>query len=367
MAFTEVQTKALEAKLNARHVRSRSAHGETLSYIEGWHALAEANRIFGFAGWDRETTESRCVWQGQVQGQHAAAYLARVRIRVRAGEAVIVRDGSGAGEGRGATPGEAHENGLKAAETDATKRALSTFGNPFGLALYDPERRQVRGKAPKPVKTAAVVWTLLGADEGRVGEYGTPTEYCAAFRKLVEDATSVEQLDRLRRRNLGTLKELRRALPELMTERGQHYADLVDKLIACRRRALASDGDVAMETRGNGQIVEKSAAPTEPGNNGHAVDKSILPIGEPKRVRDKAHLAFVASQPCLVCGRAPAEAHHLRFAQPRAIARKVSDEWTVPLCALHHRALHQAGDEHRWWQEFRVDPLQAANALWRKS
>ena len=80
------------------------------------------------------------------------------------------------------------------------------------------------------------------------------------------------------------------------------------------------------------------------------IDKSQLAIAEPKRLRDKAHLKFVASQPCLVCGRQPSDPHHLRFAQPRAIGLKVSDEFTVPLCRGHHRQIHQAGNEKAWWE-----------------
>ena len=80
------------------------------------------------------------------------------------------------------------------------------------------------------------------------------------------------------------------------------------------------------------------------------IDKSVLALAEPKRRRDKSHLRFVASQPCLVCGRHPSDPHHLRFAQPRAIGVKVSDEFTVPLVRGHHRQLHQAGNELAWWQ-----------------
>ena len=76
---------------------------------------------------------------------------------------------------------------------------------------------------------------------------------------------------------------------------------------------------------------------------------------------------YVARQPCLVCGRAPGHAHHLRFAQPRALGRKVSDEWVVPLCATHHRALHSIGDEERWWKERRIEPSAVALKLWQKS
>ena len=94
------------------------------------------------------------------------------------------------------------------------------------------------------------------------------------------------------------------------------------------------------------------------------VDKSALPISAPRRVRDKDHLRYVASQPCLVCGRSPGHAHHIRFAQPRAMSRKVSDEWAVPLCATHHRALHSVGDEEKWWKERQVDPIILAKRLW---
>ena len=94
------------------------------------------------------------------------------------------------------------------------------------------------------------------------------------------------------------------------------------------------------------------------------IDKSALTIGEPKRIREKAHLRFVASHPCLVCGRQPADPHHLRFAQPRALGMKVSDEFTVPLCREHHRQLHHAGNEVAWWHSVNIKPLPIARTLW---
>jgi hypothetical protein len=84
-------------------------------------------------------------------------------------------------------------------------------------------------------------------------------------------------------------------------------------------------------------------------------------------LRDKDHRKFVASQPCLVCGRSPADAHHLRFAQPRALGRKVSDEFTVPVCRVHHRELHRHGDEAAWWQKIKIDPLPIARRLWQRA
>jgi hypothetical protein len=97
------------------------------------------------------------------------------------------------------------------------------------------------------------------------------------------------------------------------------------------------------------------------------IDKSALTIGEPKRLRDKDHLRFVASQPCLVCGREPSDPHHLRFAQPRALGLKVSDEFTVPLCRDHHQQLHQGGNELAWWHDLDIKPLEIAKELWTQS
>jgi len=94
------------------------------------------------------------------------------------------------------------------------------------------------------------------------------------------------------------------------------------------------------------------------------IDKSKLAFGEPRRLRNKAHLKFVASQPCLVCGRSPADAHHLRFTQPRAMGLKVSDEFTVPLCRVHHRDVHSHGDEVAWWERRAIDPLATSRTLW---
>jgi hypothetical protein len=97
------------------------------------------------------------------------------------------------------------------------------------------------------------------------------------------------------------------------------------------------------------------------------IDKSTLPLSEPRRYRDRAHLKFVAGQPCLVCGRSPSDPHHLRFMQPRALGRRVSDEFAVPLCRTHHRALHRRGDETTWWMSVDLDPVAVAQRLWHQT
>jgi hypothetical protein len=97
------------------------------------------------------------------------------------------------------------------------------------------------------------------------------------------------------------------------------------------------------------------------------IDKSALAFPEPRRIRDKEHLKFVATQPCLICGRSPCDPHHLRLAQARALGRKPSDEFAVPLCRGHHRELHRAGDEGAWWQRSGIDPMPVARVLWLKT
>jgi hypothetical protein len=91
---------------------------------------------------------------------------------------------------------------------------------------------------------------------------------------------------------------------------------------------------------------------------------SIRVISTPRRFRNKEHLRFVAQQPCLLCGRKPSDPHHLGFTQPRALARKTSDEFVVPLCRTHHREAHRSSDERAWWKAAGIDPVKIARKLW---
>jgi hypothetical protein len=91
----------------------------------------------------------------------------------------------------------------------------------------------------------------------------------------------------------------------------------------------------------------------------------IRALGKTVRLRDKDHRKFVLRQPCLVCGRVPSDPHHLTFTQPRALGYRVSDEFTVPVCRIHHRELHRSGDEAAWWQKLNIDPLPVALRLWQ--
>ena len=112
----------------------------------------------------------------------------------------------------------------------------------------------------------------------------------------------------------------------------------------------------------NGDVPPARLAAT--GQTAEAIDKSELVHPEPRRIRDRDHLRFVSTQPCLICGRTPADPHHLRFAQSRALSRKVSDEFIVPLCRGHHREVHRCSDETAWWRNRGIDALGVARALW---
>jgi hypothetical protein len=348
MAFSEAQTRLLSGKLNRRHIRARESRGQILSYVEGWHVIAEANRVFGFEGWDRETVWCECVWEDGRRDPRACAYAARVRIRVRAGDGIVCREGSGAGNGLGATLGEAHENALKEAETDATKRALTTFGNLFGLALYDKNQAGVRGSARMPIvrEGSALAWTVLSPDGHVIATCIEPKAFCTRLRQALSAAPDAAYLRALWNQNAPLVQSLEAHRPDLVTRKGVHFASVLAHVFEAQLTKLTAQ---------NG---------TEPANTG-AVDKSVLAIAAPKRVRDSEHLEHVATLPCLVCGRAPTQAHHLRFAQPRALGSKVSDEWVVPLCNLHHRALHDCGAEETWWKAHNIDPISEAERLWR--
>ena len=355
MAFSDAQVKLLSGKLNPAYVKTRDHRGKTLSYIEGWHAIAEANRIFGFDGWDRETLLAECVWQDMKREPRACAYTARVRIRVRAAETAVYREGSGVGYGTGTTPGEAHESALKEAETDAMKRALATFGNLFGLALYDREQNGVRRRRNgNGSSLVGISWVLLSGTGARLSKHDLPEAFCGALRQALEASPTARRLEALWSRNHPTVVHLRRSWPDLKTVNGTHYADLLEGLYQHHlERLKAADGPEP----GHKSELEQAAV----------VDKSELALAAPKRLRDRDHLQFVGSLPCLICGRAPSQAHHLRFAQPRAMGSKVSDEWTVPLCSVHHRSLHDAGAEERWWQGHGINPIGEAEKLWRQS
>lgn len=525
--FSRDQLQKLVRDPDARHVHSREIEGRPLSYLEGWYAIAQANAIFGYAGWDRETIRSELVLERTKNETVTCAYAARVRIRVRAGSVEVVREGTGWGSASGTNMATAQERALKSAETDATKRALSTFGPRFGLSLYDKDRVI----NPKP-------GFILFTPDGRILDDNlSPEGFSTGFRQLIELCRDRQEVDRLSRHNASPLAQLRIQVPKLRNAQGIHFADLLLRLMQRRREAFASgqsasgkpgsppdaqmenpasdsqplrpaplgpgdafrrytgqsqrrrepypfpartaaapqEGDAnhphpsaqnevglpgherspaltKVEATANGPIspaepsqaarpaapearTENRAVATEAGPTnlavpqrkepvppapaievdhakadsaelsdkslpnlrttsterpdrppeadssisggslaprpstigyGRRIDKSKLWLALERRIRDKAHLKRVAELPCLICNRQPSHAHHLRFAQRRGMSQKVSDEFVVPLCALHHGDLHRSSSEQEWWGRQKIDPLAVCRELWSR-
>ena len=450
--FTKAQLRKLVREVDAHHTHTRDFDGRKLTYIEGWYAIAQANEIFGYAGWDREMVHFERIMERSRGDTVTCGYIARVRIRVRAGSAEIVREGTGWGSASATAAATANERALKAAETDATKRALSTFGPSFGLSLYDKDRVAANQRPT----------FILYTPDGRPLANGLSAEaYCSGLRQLIDICRDVREVDELSRHNRSSLSDLRVYVPSLRNDQGTHFATLLLRLLRRRRERLAPapvkegrdepaaaigespappsvavtndvvdarkqvagtvainvaveaskvrpgtvmDGLVATARDGApGQRPEALTISNPSPTNGAAseairdeqkssladgtnympnvgpshgdstqtnsvgkIDKSQLPLGLERRLRDRNHLKRVAELPCLVCSRQPSHAHHLRFAQRRGLSQKVSDEYVVPLCALHHGDLHRHASERQWWELQKLDPLPLAKELWGK-
>lgn len=266
--FTRKQKAALRKPPPQAQIRKRHDGERELTYLEGWYVIAEANRIFGAELWDRVTLTTQCVWQGKSDGQPSCAYTARVRICVRAGAYTLVREGSGMGQGRGRDQGEAHGNALKAAETDATKRALATLGAPFGLTLYErdapasesenPEESLSKNARSRPNNVsnctsserfdkvsgqhngnARQAWMLVDATGQVIAGFHDPVLCCSKLRKSIESTHSTSELEALFAANRRLLTKLTLEKPELRSDSDQHYAAILTSLYQARLKRLA--------------------------------------------------------------------------------------------------------------------------------
>jgi DNA repair and recombination protein RAD52 len=236
VTFSPDTVAALEAPLDRKHVTSRSQSGRTLSYVEGWHVIAEANRIFGFDGWTRETVEMREVRSPELvkntNGKETwrVGFIAKVRVTVGG----VVREGTGFGAGALPDLGEAYESAIKEAETDAMKRALMTFGNPFGLALYDKTQANVATDIPKPISAAAM---KRGLEE---------------IEKDLLDCESIVAVN-----------QCARAWASIMERDGwsEEYREFVKEKFAARRQAITAGSDPAQVPNGDAYRNAKDGKP----------------------------------------------------------------------------------------------------------
>lgn len=185
-------------------------------------------------------------------------------------------------------------------------------------------------------------------------EAGTSAELRDHLLRQLDALTSGDQAALWARRSLSEKNRLR-------ADDAQRVEDAFQAKLALMPAKLSQE-DAAREALGAAKLASLSNSKQR--RRTEAIDKSALSLSEPRRVRDREHVRFVASKPCLRCGRMPSDPHHVRFAQGRALGHKVSDEFTVPLCRGHHREVHRYGDEAVWWNKAGIDPIAAARTLW---
>jgi hypothetical protein len=222
--------------------------------------------------------------------------------------------------------------------------------------------------APTPASSLAKTPKPNSRTDGNGGKHrpsagaanrGCQSELSAALSASLRDEFLLE-IESLKTGDEAALWALRRlgAKSTLHSVDAAHVErNFQDRLMSFTSDAAA--GSIQQSPQRSGQGKKRSRSAT--------IDKTVLALPTPRRIRDRDHVKSVAKQPCLVCGRRPADAHHLRFAQSPALGRKVSDEFIVPLCRGHHREVHRCGDEAAWWKRSSIDPSAAARALWLKT
>ena len=265
---------------------------------------------------------------------------------------------------------------MGAALTYARRYGLFTL---VGIAGEDdldaPDTIAPANLTSDPGKPAGNSYGHLIGSEGSFGKRATLNRNSDTQPRSVEDTLDPKASAELRDRLIAELNELlsgddaamwaHRCLPDK------------NKLTADDARLVEESFRTKLETFATSIADQISAREVDPlpafasdvslplvRTRSEAIDKSVLTLAEPRRIRDRDHVKFVARQPCLICGRRPSDAHHVRFAQNRAMGRKVSDEFTVPLCRGHHREVHRSGSEADWWSNAGIDPMMAARGLW---
>jgi hypothetical protein len=220
-------------------------------------------------------------------------------------------------------------------------------------------RRKPRSEKRKTARTAVRI-TQAG------GQSGSGAKKAANTVRTLEAKASAVLRDQL----IAQLKGLNSA---------EEAADWAHRVLASKDSLDSADAkqvELAFQLKLSTLVTDQPNVAAQPEalrrlhrgrNRATGVKKTVMALPVPRRIRDREHVKSVAKQPCLVCGRRPADAHHLRFAQPPTLGRKVSDEFTVPLCRGHHREVHRCGDEAAWWDKTGIDAAAAARALWLKS
>jgi ERF superfamily len=240
-------------------------------------------------------------------------------------------------------PNTAARGGMGYAADRVANRSEST------RELLFPPRSRGNGRAHQTVKAASA--PVLSPDESAVLRDRLLGEIAALHAP--ESATHWAQ------RALAAKNRLVAADAKLLEDA---FAQRLSQFMASESAEVSTGESSENSGAGGQQIGTTDKANTDASQ---AIDNSVLTVAAPRRYRNKDHLRFVTQQPCLLCGSKPADAHHIRFVQPRALGRKASDEFAVPLCRSHHRAVHRTGDEEAWWKQAGIDPINVARKLWK--
>jgi hypothetical protein len=260
---------------------------------------------------------------------------------------------------------------LGAALTYARRYALFTLVGIAGEDDLDAPDLPVAALSPEthtPTPDQGAAGSDQPASELKPGRPAQATERRLRTEKTKSPSLPPDASANLRNQLIAELEQL--VDPEALAAWAHRALPLKNQLAMTDAQAL----EAAFATRLS-QLGDTAAWPESDQASGHSgrlpsteIDAAgVIAIGKPVRERDRDHLRFVASQPCLVCGRTPSDAHHIKFAEQRAIGRKVSDRFTVPICRLHHRELHKRGNERAWWQSQGIEPLTVAATLWAKT
>jgi hypothetical protein len=262
---------------------------------------------------------------------------------------------------------------LGAALTYARRYALFTLVGIAGEDDLDAPDLPVAGLSPEAQKNPPrPEQDATGSDQPAVElKHGRPAQTSngrARTERSKLASLTPEASENLRHRLIAELKQL--VDPEALATWAQRALPFKNQLAATDAQTVEAAFAAKLS-----QLGDAAAPPESDRANGHPGQspsaeinaEGVTVIGKPVRERDREHLRFVAAQPCLVCGRTPSDPHHLKFAEQRAMGRKVSDRFAVPICRLHHRELHRRGNERVWWQNQRIDPLAIAASLWAKT
>jgi hypothetical protein len=247
-----------------------------------------------------------------------------------------------------------------AGEDDLDAPDLSAAGLSPETQRSPPRPQQSPGASGKPATNSAS------------GSQPQQSDRQLRARKPRPPGLSPDASEGLRQRLISELEQL--ADPEALASWAHRALPLKNQLTATDAQAVEAAFATKLTQLGESAPVSGPKIHNANGHGGQrrpgrseAGSSEVTVIGKPVRERDREHLKFVAAEPCLVCGRTPSDPHHLKFAEQRAMGRKVSDRSTVPICRLHHRELHRCGNERAWWQKQGIDPLAMAATLWRKT